>query len=357
MALTIKNRTIIHRSRIQENLTDVGNTLSQIEAKQDPKDVMVAVDDIGITFQGKLMEGYIDGLGANPSTYGLRFSTNGAGQLASMVLPARFFSGLKELALRSPHGASLADQAWEEFAKENDTRRMVRSVLMNLPGGPQRVVRSVHSTKYARYAHADFVNDMLSYASTDYTGLPVVDWFLSDNGLRLRFVDGDLTSGDPLPMIEAWNSETGNRKVGVRGGVYHSGKEVAFTHWDSNQERSWIHRGDRQRIRDNVNDAFQEVHNTAFAVVGAYQGAAQVAVESPFQFLEKQLKGVLTKDLLKEVQSNVHGETLEACVDAVSLTAATKKDLYAQAEIESAGAVVLNKGTKIASRNNGVIAV
>jgi len=355
MALTIGNRTIIHRSRINGTLSDVGNILSQIEAKQDPSDTMVDVEDIGITFQDKVMEGYIENFGANPSTYGLRFSTNGAGQLATMVLPARFFSGLKELALRSPHGADLADQAWQEFARDNDTRRMVRTVLMNLPGGVQRVVRSVHSTKYARYSHSGFVNDMLSYASNDFTNLPVVDWFLSDNGLRLRFVDGDLTSGDPLPMIEAWNSETGNRKVGVRGGVYHSGKEVAFTHWDNSRERSWIHRGDRQRIRDNVNDAFQEVYNTSHGVVAAYVGAAQVAVESPFQFLEKQLKGTLTKDLLKEVQSNLNGETLEACVDAVALTAASKTDLYAQADIESAGAMVLNRGTKIAAHNNGVI--
>tara|TARA_Y100000034_G_scaffold107566_1_gene137208 strand:+ start:795 stop:1850 length:1056 start_codon:yes stop_codon:yes gene_type:complete len=351
MALTIRNRTLIHRGTRTgygvETLQAVGDLLKKIEVAQDPQDLRVALNDVRVDFSGQQMA-------ASVGTEDYRFSTNGAGQLARTVLPPRFFAGLKQLASRSDQGSLLATQVWEEFVHNLDNVRMLRTVNMNLPGGVAKVVRSSHSTKYAPYSNLFFVKSMLNYASSNFTTLPVVDWLLADDGFRLRFVDGDIHAGEALPMIEVWNSETGNRQVGLRGGVFHGGRSVTLTHWDNRKEKSWIHRGNPDRIRRQVNGAFQMVLATAHGVVTAYNGAKLVAIEDPYQFLEKQLSGQLTGKAIKSIQESLTGATLESCVDAVNMSGAGK-DIYEQADIEKASSVILKKGLDIANNNGGSI--
>ena len=357
MALTIGNRTLAYRGTRtgsgKESLTAVRDYLQLVEQKQQPIDTQVAMNDIAVDFCNKKMT-------ATVGSTQYRFSTNGAGQLAGKILPARFFTGLKELAVRSDNGGDLATQVWEEFVHDQDTVRMVRTINMGLPEGTRRVVRSCPSTKYVPYSNLFFVQLMLDHVANNYTQFPVVDWILTDNGFRLRFVEGDLSSGEPLPMIEAWNSETGNRRVGVRGGVFHSGKSVTLTHWDNSKEKSWIHRGEAKRIRREIGPAFDDVFNTAHGVVASYKSASLVAVETPYQFLEKQLSGQLSDKAIKAIQEALTLEldgnaTLEDCVDAVNLSG-EGKDIYDQAEIEKVSANVLKKGLAIASTNNGKVA-
>jgi hypothetical protein len=287
--------------------------------------------------------------------------------VASEVLPSRFFSGLKSLSAIDTQGEKLATMSWAKFAqaKKEPPVRMVRTVNMNVDGRTERVIRSCHSQGYATYSNYEFVNDLLNSAG-EYADLPVLHWKVTDGGMRLRFA-GDsmdrLEIGKPMPMVEAWNSEVGLRRVGLRGGQFVLKCTNGMGHWNDKTEYGWIHRGSSDRIRNGVQHAFENLRVTASSVVEAYNNALNVQIDNAFLWMEQELEGKVSDRVLRAAQAGLSDPTttpgglLASVVDAITLVAQDEIDMYQQYEVEKVASSLLIKGLGIAQGNRNRIDV
>lgn len=229
--LTIPSRTIIRRGNTRGSgeeittlhLEDVRDLLTRIGIQQDPRDHERTLNQLHVGFLGGRMTGqFLNPAGIDDTI--MRVTNNGASQLAREVLPSRFFSGLKTLAQMDADGQKLATMTWSKFAAQADsTPRLVRTVRMRAPDGEvYRAIRSCHSKNYAPYSNREFLTDILDNAG-DFKDLPVIDWHVSDTGMRIRFAGipkNEIQLNVPVPMIEGWNSEVGLKRVVLRGGMW-----------------------------------------------------------------------------------------------------------------------------------------
>lgn len=166
-------------------------------------------------------------------------------------------------------------------------------------------------------------------------------------------------------MIEAWNSEVARRRVGLRGGMWKLVCTNGMGHWNSQTEYNWIHRGNADRIRSGVQNAFTNLITSATGVVDAYKEALDVGIENAFHWMEQELgliKSVPDR-ITKAAQAGLSdptttpGGSLASVVDAVTLIAQNESDMFTQYEVERAAAKLLIKGRGIALKNGGYIPV
>ena len=291
----------------------------------------------------------------------------GASDLAGEVLPSRFFAGLKELAQTDEQGAKLATMTWAKFAQKATTPKMVRTVKMQVNGQTHRAIRSCHSPTYAPYSHLQFVEDMLDNAG-EFAKLPVLDFRVTDSAMRLRFAGcdaGEIEVNKPITMIEAWNSEIGSRKVGLRGGMWRLTCTNGMGNWDNRSDFAWRHSGDSGRIQNGVRNAFENLLTSARGIVEAYGQALSIGIDDAFAFMEQELqKGEATARFIVEAQGALQhatttpGGNLASVVDAITLVAhMTTEDLQVQFEMENLASGILRRGLTTGLRNGGRIEV
>jgi hypothetical protein len=361
--LTIPNRTLVRRGSTAgkldtETLESVRDYLLRLERLQDPQDFRRKLSDLRLSFTGGKMQA--SWLGSNEK---FLFTDTGASQVAREVLPPRFYPGFRKLLKYGAEGSELATRVWNLFASSCTTPVLLRTVRMKHDNEITRVVRSCHSTSYAAYSNVNFVSDLLDHAGI-YAKLPVLEWRVSDSGMRLRFAG--MTEGvaifaplvpamletHPVPMIEAWNSEVGLRRVGLRAGIWRLSCGNALGTWDDRGEANWIHRGSSVRIRYGVTKAFELVQKEAEAVLEAYHEAGTIPVEDIMTWLRDQLSDKLSDRVLENTRKALDhpttspGSTLASAVDALTLAAQEETDLFVQYEVEQAAARVLHDTLK-----------
>jgi hypothetical protein len=367
--MTIPNRTLFRRGSARGHLStmhleEVRDLLARVDEKQDPRDYERSLNQLHVGFLGgQMMAQFLTPDGLDDTR--MPVTHTGAGQLAREVLPSRFFGGLKDLAALDEGGDRLATMAWARFAKEQTNPRFIRTVRMKLDGEVRRVVRSCHSTNYAPYSNLQFVQDILDHGGK-YANMPVLDWRLTDNGMRLRFA----TAGEegiqlnvPCPMVEAWNGETGMSRTKLRAGIYKLICTNGMGSWDDKTEFGWIHSGDPERIQLGVKDAFDNLLTTANGVVGAYNEALTVSIDDAYEWMMAELTGHVPDRVIVEAQKALTHETttpggkLASVVDAITLVAQDEEDMFDQYEVERVAARVLSRGRAVALRNGGRIPV
>jgi hypothetical protein len=378
---TIGDRTLVHKGSQKgvlstTHLEEVRDYLATLNRLQDPEDHERTLDQFHVDFSKGHMEAFWLGPhGREETTF--YFTDNGASQLQSYVLPGHFFKGMKQLAKMDEQGAKLATMVWAKFARQHgETPRKVRTVRMKVNGEVERVVRSTVSQTYATYSNLEFVQDILDNAG-DYANLPVLDWRVTDSGMRLRFagmdnamyglanLDPSVLMEEPIPMIEAWNSEVARRRVGLRGGMWKLVCTNGMGHWNSQTEYNWIHRGDAERIRSGVQSAFTNLVTSANGVVDAYKEALDIGIDNAFYWLEQELGLIksVPERITKAAQAGLSDPTttsggmLASVVDAITLVAQDESDMFTQYEVERAAAKLLVKGRNIALKNGGYIPV
>ena len=369
---TIPNRTLARRGSMAGylatlHLEDVRDYLRVLETKQQPIDFTRTLNQLHVDFTESHMKAkWLTAQGVAPGRAFL-FSHTGAGQVAREVLPSRFHSGLRELAQMDPTGAKIATAAWAKFSLRNgDTPRLVRTVLATVGGEVRRVIRSCHSPTYGAYSNLAFVQDILDHGG-QFADLPVLDWRLTDNGMRLRFSgvpQDQIELRKPLPMIEGFNSETGQSKTLLRGGSWKLVCTNGLGSWVDRDEFSWIHRGDVQRISNGVKDAYENLLTTASGVVRAYEDALNIAVDNIYEWMEDELKSMgaavrVVEDakVALDDETTTRGGRLASAVDAVTLIAQNEADIFQQRELERFAGRMLNKGRGVAARHGGRIPV
>lgn len=315
-------------------LESVRDYLLLLRGKQQPVDFNWSLRETQVRFDHGVMRVYHTEHRSGP----LLVTKVGAGQLAREVLPSRFWAGFRQLAHLDPR---LAQEVWARFAKEVDLTRVIRTVQMRRDRTVHRVIRASVSETYGMYSHLEFIEDLLQKAG-DLAHLPVLDWWLTDNGMRIRFAGVDLAAsvfmqldekvavGSVVPMVEVWNSEVGLRRVGMYGGLFNLHTLCGFGHWDDAQSHGWVHRGSASRIRREVRSAFQEMVRTGEEVVEAYKEAEEVEIEDLDPWLgatkvppviAAKAKAWLREQQGQEPGAPLPGTNLARVIDAVTVAA------------------------------------
>lgn len=379
-------------SEISFQLRPVVETrLTELEAEMDPKDFIGRLDSLDVKFSPDRMKASPIGNWPTLSGESVRslyggatpdflFTTTGASQLQSYVLPGHFWSGFKRLVRLDPEGAEtgshLAYRVWKKFAAvSGDKERRLRTVKMKVDANYYRVVRSVVSKSYADYSNLDLVQDLIRHAG-DYGRLPVLDWHVTDNQMRLRFyamdnpawgllhLDEDAFSRMAVPMVEVWNGETGSQSIRLRGGAWRHETQTALGHWDNKATYRWYHSGRRERIQEELEIAFKAIVISAEEVAEAYERAQGIRIDGDVEdWTEKEITMIkgLPDNVLVEVKeglkhpSTTSGGVLASVVDAICLAASKQQSLQGQETVENAASRILNRGLVIADKNGGVI--
>lgn len=366
------------------DLNDVLLHLQRMAKNQQPVDFHRPLSDLVVKFSnGRMWCHWKDA----PNEHMLVMD-HGASQLSSQVLPPRFFSGLKVLASYDEEGSRIASDAWAKLASKKRKTVCVRTQNICLNKIVHRVVRACVSTEYAKYSYIQFVEDILTHAE-EFARLPILDWCITDTGIRIRFVgmdsvtaafapmDKTILDNTTIPVIDLWNSEVGLRTVGMHGGSWRLRCASGVGHWDKSLEQSWIHRGRTERIREELLGAFETTRALAQDVAAAFSEAETIEVEDPHAWLDDVCRGHLTKEQIEECKKNLNdprvskNSTLATVVDAVSLMAKRRapaplgtpvgkddpeRDWDAQSKLEVVAAVVMHRGRMIAAKHGRIAA-
>lgn len=344
------------------HLEEVRDHLRAMSTRQDPRDDERTLNQLHVSFDNKRMTArWLTPSGLAPET--MVVSATGAQHLAQQVLPPRFFSGLRTLAHIDDQGGKLATMAWAKFAQACETPRMVRTVNIRLDDKAVRMVRSVHSQDYSPYSHLSFVEDLLAHGDS-LTSKPVVEFMVTDSAMRLRFALDEIELRTPVRMFEAWNSEVGLRRVGLRGGLWKLICTNGMGGWDNNTEYNWVHRGSADRIRRGVASAMQNLSVTASGVVDAYKKALDVAIEDAYVWMERELLMMQVSgdraDRVKQALTDpttTPGFTLASAVDSLTLVAQQENDIFVQEALESAAAKMLHRNLILAQGQGNRLSV
>ena len=335
-------------------LEEVRDHLARVTAAQRAEEVERSFSNMHLSFDG----GRVWAEFITPQGRGERMLVHKTayGQMASNLLPARGGGFLLDQAALGGPAEKVSTLSWASFARADAKPRMFRTVLTRDPANPTaapvRMIRSQHSQGYAPYDSLRFVNDLLDTA--EVRDLPVLQYHLSDGAMRLRFAlkpGEEIALREPTPMMEAWNSETGQRSVGLSGGIWKLICTNGMGSWEKSSEWRWRHYGNAGRISDGVRSAVDEIRVTSGGVLDAYHRALDVAIEDAAAWLERELvreqaPAVFTASAIRALTdaTTTPGGLLASAVDAVTLAAQDAEDLFAQAEYESFAARIMRRG-------------
>ena len=363
----VADRTLVARGATRGvldtlHLEGVRDYLRTLAGKQEPIDFERSFSQMHVSFVGGRITAQLlspQGLSGNP----MLVSRNGFSQMSAELLPTRLGANLLETADLGPAGEKLATMTWAEWAKTDTKPRLFRSVQMrDGEGTVKRMLRSQHSQGYGTYDNLRFVEDLLANAG-ELHGLPVGQFTVSDSGMRLRFLGRakeEVTLREPVPMIEAWNSEAGRRRTGLVGGMWKLICTNGMGSWDKKSEYHWRHFGDSERIGRGVASAMAEIGTASSQVLAAYEQALNVSIDDAFAWMEREMQGVATQAFTARAiealdhETTTPGKGLASVIDAITLEA-QNEDLFTQADMEALAANLLRRGLERRSNRDRIL--
>lgn len=355
---TIPNRTLVSKTSPRDaqarpaiTLPVILAYLKKVEEFQKPEDKIVSLARIHVTFaEGRLWAQHLGVGGLDPRR--MLFTSNGASQAATTVLPGHEFGNLKKLSALDEQAAQLATMVWGKWASQQKRTSRVRMFLTTDPdtGKVMGCIRSVHSADYAPYSNVQFVEDIIQHGGPIST-MGVLDWTVMDNTMRIRFLAGAQGEDGLSPTIEAWNSEVGCRKVVLRSGMWRAATATSMGTADGHEEYSWRHFGNPERIREGVAGAFESLILAAEGIVGAYRRALDVTIEQAMKWMEDQMVAQEMSQRAIEASKAAFvdpaitpGGKLASVVDAITVAARQEPDIETQFDIEKCASKVLKAG-------------
>lgn len=341
----------LHLENVRDHLRGVADRQQPIDHQRTPAAVML---DFHSDPDGRIAARFIAPQGAGEPHFLTRTAYS---QLAAEILPARGGGFLLDLAdLKA--GAKLASVNFAKFALQRDDVRTFRTIRTS--AGP--VLRSAHSAGYAAYDNLRFVEDLLT--NTEVANLPVLAYHATDSALRLRFAlqpMDEIQLLTPTPMIEAWNSETGQRRTGLQAGIWKLICVNGMASWEAGASYGWRHYGDAGRIAQGVGSAVSEIRAYANGTMTQYARAVDTAIDDAAAWLTAMMEGagIGAKTIVAATEAlddptTTPGRTLASVIDAVTLIAQNDADLLAAAELERFAGTVLRHG--LAAARDGVVA-
>lgn len=364
----IRNRTLVQKTFTElthiagnDNIEDIDKLLSDITARQDPKDFTSALNAIKVYFKNGEMRAEFRG----NSEY--RFLTSGASQLAQAVLPPYHWRGLKQLTTIKPDGERIAGEAWNHFASQHDKKMfVVRCIrVKNENNTVSPAIRALVSPTYGLYSNREFIQDM-RYFMAEFGIVPVLGFTLTDQAMRIDFVGIDqykttvggflpeILETEPLPIVSAWNSEVGRGKVGLRAGLYNVQLKGGMSHWDDSTQFTWIHRGGAGglNLKSNISKAYAKVMEASMQILDLYSQSKNVEIPDMEKWVKDQIASfdTLPESLAKTIlEFTTHpkttpGNKLATILDAMMLISSTESDIFRKADIEAATSRIMSRG-------------
>jgi len=363
-------------------LGDVYDDVAARVKLEDPREVEVALPLFHFSYNGNagLARGRMSAQrwqmvsGVPRLGVGQLVSKRALSQLCSLVgrgLSARAM--LERLASIDDKGAQIATASLAKLVQTHgQTPMMLR--LVNVvdpadPGGQRAVmVRAVMSQSYSLYDDLAFITDML--ADPDVRNMAVVAYHRTDDGMRVRFsLDPKFKRGQapevgkPIPMVEAWNSETACRGVGLHAGMWTLICTNGMVGWTTDSRWDWRHSGNTERIRRGVKGALDQARVYSTGLVDKYNAALDVAIDGlvsdslasgasfAAQWLGENSKAVGLTDHQVATATNLLGHdtladinTLAGVTDAVTRASQLHPDIYVQQAMERAASKLMDHG-------------
>jgi hypothetical protein len=362
--LTVSSRGLVdmRSTRTQpmnRSLEEVRDYLKALNTKQDPEDIVRPGSHLAVFFENGVMTGrFLTPSGLGDQVYS--FSSTGAAQLASEVLPSHFFRGLRGFVQIDDDAKKLASLVWNKCATQSKNNLLFRTVNYKDPvdGAVKRMIRAVVSEKYADYSNLQYVQTLLDHGGDLIRNANVLEMRVTDDLMRLRVaIDPFAEVNSPIRMVELWNSEVAKRRVSLRSGIYKLICTNGMGHWDKANDHSWVHRGETGKFRDRVESAVKGAITDASGVVHMYEMAINTVINKAFEFMTAQmtLEGLTPNHIAASVKAlddttTTPGSKLASVVDAITL-AAQAEDLETQDMMEVAASKIMFRGLRMA-RNN-----
>jgi hypothetical protein len=341
-------------------LEEVRDHLRLLAQKQEPLDIERSPSQFHLSFEGGKVEGWF--IDAPNDKFVL--TRNAYNALAGEVLPRSGGNFLLEQAALGIGGEKLATMSWAGFARRggNETPRMFRTVNAKMDGKVVRAIRSVHSQSYGTYDNLRFVEDLLAH--TDMGEARVLQYLLTDSAMRLRFLstDDEVQLRVPVPMMEAWNSEVGKKRVSVNAGLWRLVCTNGMAAAEVTHAYNWRHYGEAERIARGVENAARETVNRASGLLDAYHRALDTSIDDAFEWMRQSMEADFGASTIAAAQAGLkdptttEGGSLASVVDAVALIAQRDEyDLFQQADLEALSVRLLQRG--LAEARDGRIAI
>jgi len=355
----LPNRTIFNKRgqrglanlHVSETLEDVRDHLRKMARAQQAEDHTRSFQQMMVTFE----EDYVRARAIDNPDESFIVSKTAFAQMDASLLPRSGGNFLMSLSgLDHPSARKAATANWAMFAQQDDRPRTFRTVRTRLPDGSVgRILRAQVSTSYAAYSNLEFVQDLLD--NTDIGDLRMLDWRIDDDAMRFRVgaPDGEVEVGTPFPMFSFWNSETGKRTTGIRGGSFRASCLNGMGSWEKNSRFTWRHFGNTERISQGVGSAMTEISTSLNGTLEAYQRACDVFIDDAFAFVDQMLgKSGASKEAIEAVKTrgmtdptSHSADSLAGVVDGITLIAQDEhRDLFEMDLMEQIAADVMRRG-------------
>jgi len=361
----IPNRTIFNKRgrrglanlHVSETLEAVRDHLRRMVAAQQAEDHSRSFSQMMVTFEDDHVRArLID----NPNESWIVSKTAFA-QMDASLLPRSGGNFLMELsALDHPSARRAATGTWAMFAQNDEKPRMFRTVRTRMPDGSiERLLRAQVSQGYASYSNLQFVEDLLD--NTDVGDLRILDWRIDDDAMRLRVgaPNGPVEVGTPFPMYSFWNSETGKRTTGIKGGGFRPSCLNGMGTWEKSSQFAWRHYGNTDRIQQGVSSAMTEISVASNGTLAGYRQACDVFIDDTFAFVDRMLdKTGATQEAIEAIKTrgmtdptSNSADSLAGVVDGITLIAQDEhRDLFEMDLLEQIAADVMRRGLSMAER-------
>ena len=368
------------------SIDNLQKTLGELITELDPRDEVRPLNQASVRYiNGKVAVSLreLDGAWGTPTTLTHRAYR----QLGAKVLGPRGLDFIERQRQTDATGERMATINWLERLAHADKQGLFRT--MQFPGEQFRTIRGVLSGSDRGFTtnldHLDVVN--LLADSPEFRALPVIDWKVTPDTMRIRFLlepgDGALFNADgrllnptnshdtslkiPVPMGEIYNGEVGNHALSFTNGTFTFACLNGMGSWGSDSfTQRWAHIGgdDRgEKVQSALGDAIKSSRVASSGLVQGFKDATQVAVMDAFALLDQwgRKEGLLTAGQARRAATAANDETsypgrnLAAVISGVTLAAQDESDMDQQRAMERFAARLMEKGLRKGSASGEIV--
>ena len=365
-------------------------TLGELVTELDPQDTVRPFDQCKVRYYGEKIGWSFRNEDASWTTP-MTMTHRAFRQAGSKVLGQGGLDFAERTRQTGPSGSDLATINWMYHLGQSESRGLFRS--MKFPGERYRTIRGVLSGSDRGFMtnldNMDVVNLLAESAS--FRELPIIDWKITPDTMRIRFLldpadsalfdangrllnpgnSHDTSLKIPVPMGEILNGEVGNHAViftdalwtfaCLNGMVSHGGKDNSnsFT-------RRWAHVGGNDRgekIQAAIGDSIKSARIAANGQVEAFKAATTVAISDAFALLDHigRKEGHITRAQAQRAATAINDETsypgrnLAAVISGVTLAAQSETDIDRQREMERFASRLMAKGLQMGHATGAIV--
>lgn len=334
----------------------IRNMLHAIDGKQEAQDTVRMAQAYHFEVEGG--RAYANVLFRDGASEKLPFTRTALQQFLSYIGGIRF-DALKNHWAKDEKGDKLAMLITNYCKLDVDKELLVRTI--NTSNGP--LIRSVHSSTdgrgYRPFNNSQLMDTLVEHGD-EYANAKVLNFWLGDNGMRLRFAAPDVSNGSivhpdvnftdayhskqPIKAVDLNNSETGFGSIKYGGGLWTPTCLNGMVTYASEHQRTRKHVGSAEVLQQWMIGAIEDTCMAQRGVLERYQTALNTQIDNVFEWLSEELKDmkkshaisdtfidtVCTTGLHDPTTPKENGFSAASCGQAVALIAQQAPDFEQQ---------------------------